>query len=73
MFGCVGVGDDPDKLGVSTPRQLCCIKCSPTLTGMLVLVCLLHGLIICLVCADVWSCKGLCKVKQIQKIQNKLG
>ena len=35
------------------PLQLCCIKCSPTLTGMLVLACLLHDLIICLVCAVV--------------------
>ena len=37
VFGSVDVGDDPDQLGF--PLQLCCIKCSPTLTGMLVIAC----------------------------------
>ena len=51
VFGCVDVEDDAGKLGF--PLQLCSIKCCPTLAGILGLTCLLHDVVICLVCGGV--------------------
>ena len=60
---CIAPKDERDissKFGVSTPALLYCIKCSPTLTGILVLaLCLLYdSLLGVLVFGCVARCRG---------------
>ena len=42
---------------VGFPLQLCCVKCSPTPAGILVLACLLYELLQCVL---VFGCAAIC-------------